>query len=87
MNKPNISEAKSVKFTKPDDYFKAIVAECKPHLPRNWREMVLKRFPDLDTAQGATLLSNIHSLKSAANVEVILYMADLAGHNQSKEGK
>lgn len=65
-----------------NDHFKALVGEFKQHLPLNWRDQVLEKFPDLNTAEGRKSLDNIFYGRSAADVEVILYMADLAGHNQ-----
>jgi len=60
------------------------VQSCKDDLPPDWKERVLKKFPAINNPKGFTLLQNIYHLKSAANVEVILYMADLAGYVQRK---
>lgn len=84
MRKASKKSSKSGTITKPDDYFKAIVQSCKDDLPPDWKERVLKKFPAINNPKGFTLLQNIYHLKSAANVEVILYMADLAGYVQRK---
>lgn len=66
------------------DYFKDVVKGFKEFLPSDWKERVYLKFPELRTPEGYTLLSNTYQLKSAARVDVILYMADLAQANKSK---
>lgn len=83
MRKANKNTSVQVTHTRPDDYFKAIVKKCKPNLPKDWKDRVLAKFPSLNNPKGFTLLQNIYHLKSAANVEVILYLKDLATVNKA----
>lgn len=65
-----------------NDFFKSIIAQCKADLPQDWRERALKKFPDLNNPAGFTTLNNIYYGRNTSDVQVILYLADMAEVNK-----
>jgi hypothetical protein len=73
--------SKKRKVVSGSGYFKSLVKRFRDNLPRNWKERVLAKFPDLNNEEGRNLLDNIFYGRSAADAEVILYMDDMANNN------
>lgn len=65
-----------------NDFFRKIILEAKGDLPADWEERALKKFPDLNNPAGFTTLKNIYYGRNAADVQVILFLSDLAEVNK-----
>lgn len=49
----------------PVQFYKDRVRAIKPLLPANWKEIVIKHYPEFNTIKGGDLMTNVFLLRSS----------------------
>ncbi|MCU0467662.1 MAG: hypothetical protein MUF58_03600 [Arcicella sp.] len=50
---------------KTSEILKNRIKACKPFLPNNWRQKIIKIAPEYDSLKGARLMDNVFKLRSS----------------------
>lgn len=60
-----MNKVKEIKRVNPGDVYRERVAKAKAKLPKNWRKILLQHYEEYNTVEGAMLINNVYTGRTA----------------------